>query len=61
MIIISFSKNNNNNIDDPYDRLSKFITVTAEELFNGEDNIKRRKPWFGFSQKSILEKNQRTK
>ena len=50
------NNNNNNNIDDPYDRLSKCIKITAEELFNGEDNIKRRKPWFEFSKNSILDR-----
>ena len=50
------NNNNDNNIDDPYDRLSKSIKVTAVELFNGEDNIKRRKPWFEFSKNSILER-----
>ena len=61
IIILLFSNNNNNNnnnnnIEDPDDRLSKSIKVTAEELFSGEDNIKRGKPWFEFSQKCILEK-----
>ena len=57
-IVLSFSNNNNNNniIDDSYNQLSKCIKVTVEELFNGEDSIKRRKSWFEFSQKSILEK-----
>ena len=37
-------------------QLSKCIKVKAKELFNGEDNIKRIKLWFKFSQKTILEK-----
>ena len=49
------NNNNNNNIQDPYDQLSKCIKVTAEELFSGEDNIKRKKPSVEFSQKSIIE------
>ena len=42
-------------VTDPYDRLSKCVKITAEELFSGEDS-KRRKPWFELSQKTILEK-----
>ena len=55
IIVISFSSNNSN--INPYDQLSKCIKVkvTAEELFNSDDNIRRRKSWFDFSQKSILE------
>ena len=50
------NNNNNNNIEDPYDRLSKCIKITAEELFNGEDNVKKRKPWFEFSKNTILDR-----
>ena len=53
VIIISFS--NNNNID-PYDQLSECIKITAEELFDGDDNVRKRKPWFELSQKALLEK-----
>ena len=63
---INNNNNNNNNIsnededdnknDDPYDKLSKNIEKTAMELFNGKDNIKRRRPWFDLSKKSIIEK-----
>ena len=53
VIIISFS--NNNNID-PYDQLSECIKITAEELFDGDDNVRKRKPWFELSQKTLLEK-----
>ena len=49
------TNSNNNNSTDPYDRLSKCVKITAEELFSGEDS-KRRKPWFELSQKTILEK-----
>ena len=40
--------------------LTILFVLIVGELFNGEDSVKRRKPWFEFS-KIYIRKNQRTK